>query len=94
MVQGDAAGERDGGAAGAADITCQEVVGLLTDYLEGVMPAAERARLEAHLRTCDGCVNYLDQLRRTIQVTGTLAEGWLPPETAAKLVAAFRAWRG
>jgi anti-sigma factor RsiW len=52
------------------DYRCQDFVEVVTDYLEGVMPAAERARFDRHLARCDGCDRYLEQIRRTIELTG------------------------
>ena len=75
------------------ELGCQEVVELLTDYLEGALPAADRSRLEQHLAGCEGCSNYLEQLRTTIRLTGTLAEELIPPEAMRSLLAVFRAWR-
>ena len=36
-------------------LTCQQVVELVTEYLDGVMEPRRRARFEAHLAACDGC---------------------------------------
>ena len=55
-----------------ADLVCIEFVEVVTDYLEGAMPAAERARFEAHLAACDGCERYLAQIERTVELTGRL----------------------
>lgn len=74
------------------ELSCQEVVEILDDYLAGGMPAADRGRLERHLEECDGCVNYLEQLRTTVRLTGRLTEESVPPEALARLVGAFRAW--
>jgi len=57
------------------------------------MPPPERQRLEAHLAVCPGCANYLEQLRATIRVTGSLADDGLPAGTSTALQAAFRAWK-
>ena len=73
--------------------SCQEVVKILDDYLAGAMPAAERDRLERHLAECEGCVNYLEQLRTTIRLTGRLTEEAVPPEAMTALGEVFRAWR-
>jgi anti-sigma factor RsiW len=75
------------------DLPCRELVEIATDYLEGAMPAEERARLEAHLRICDGCTVYLDQLRTVIRLSGGLGEESLSPEASAALREAFRAWK-
>jgi anti-sigma factor RsiW len=74
-------------------MTCRELVELATDYLEGALPDPERARLEAHLEQCDGCQNYLEQMRRTIRATGMLTEDEVPPEGRDELLRVFQAWR-
>ncbi len=74
-------------------MVCQELVEVITDYLEGVLPAAERSRFEAHLAICPACRFYLDQMRRTIAILGTLRAEDLPPETQANLLTAFRSWK-
>jgi anti-sigma factor RsiW len=74
-------------------ITCQEVVELVTDYLESALPAHETALFEQHLNFCDGCVWYVDQLRTTIEAVGRIGEEDVPPETRERLLTAFRDWR-
>ena len=78
--------------AQAEDLTCAELVELVTDYLEDALPAEERARFEEHLTICEGCFNYVDQMRTTIVLTGRLRVDDLSPEVAAELVGAFRDW--
>lgn len=73
---------------------CQELVEVLTDYLEGTLPSADRARLEAHLQVCPHCTRYLEQLRLTITAAGRLNTRELPEELANELLDAFRGWRG
>ncbi|MGH2557447.1 MAG: anti-sigma factor family protein [Thermomicrobiales bacterium] len=80
-------------SAVADEMTCQELVELITDYLEHALPAAERARFEAHLASCPGCRTYLDQMRRTLAVVGRLREDDVSPAAREKLLAHFRAWR-
>jgi predicted anti-sigma-YlaC factor YlaD len=75
------------------ELSCQEVVEILNDYLEGAMPAADRSRIEQHLAECEGCDNYLEQLRTTIRLTGRLTEQSIPPEVMASLLRVFRAGR-
>jgi predicted anti-sigma-YlaC factor YlaD len=74
------------------ELSCQEVVEILDDYLVSAMPLAERGCLEQHLAECEGCVDYLDQLRTTIRLTGRLTEESIPPEALTALMGAFRAW--
>jgi anti-sigma factor RsiW len=75
------------------EISCRELVELVTDYLDGALPAADVARLEHHLDGCDGCRAYLEQMRETIAALGHLPPESLSPEATAKLTAAFAAWR-
>ena len=74
-------------------LTCREVVELVTDYLEGALPADEAELFEQHLQLCDGCERYLDQVRTTIASVGRIREEDLPAETREQLLAAFRDWK-
>ncbi|MFN8534787.1 MAG: anti-sigma factor [Dehalococcoidia bacterium] len=75
------------------DLVCQELVELVTDYLEGAMSPDQRARFERHLADCPYCASYLEQIRRTIRLVGALGDHDLDPEARASLLAAFRTWR-
>jgi anti-sigma factor RsiW len=77
----------------AEQLSCQELVELVTDYLDGALPPAERVRFDAHIAGCDGCTGYLEQIRATITLTGTLAPEQLAPEAEAALLEAFRDWK-
>jgi hypothetical protein len=74
-------------------ISCQEVVELVTDYIEQALPADEASVFEQHLNFCDGCVLYVDQVRKTIDVVGELRAEDVPEDTKAKLMSAFRDWK-
>lgn len=74
------------------ELACQEVVELVTAYLEDSLLAADRERFEEHLVFCDGCADYLDQMRTTIRLAGT-ADLSLPPELEERLFEAYRGWR-
>lgn len=73
-----------------AEIPCQEVVELITDYLENALLPEKRAQLEAHLVNCDGCMNYLEQVRLTIGMLRTLAQEPAFPDTREELLQTFR----
>jgi anti-sigma factor RsiW len=73
-------------------MSCRELVELVTAYLEGVLSLENRIRFEIHLGGCDGCATYLEQMRRTIELTGTLRVDDVAPEAEAALLHAFRAW--
>lgn len=74
-------------------LTCKELVELITEYLEGTLPEADRARVDEHLAGCEGCTNYLEQMRQTIRLTGTIREENLTPEQRDDLLTLFRDWK-
>lgn len=80
-------------APAAPGLVCREVVELITGYLEDALPAAERARVDAHLASCPHCSRYLEQMRQTIEAAGKLHEDDLAPEAKEALLAAFRNWK-
>jgi anti-sigma factor RsiW len=79
----------------AEHLSCQEVVELITDYLEGALPPDTASLFEEHLNFCDGCEVYLDEMRATIAAVGQLhiVEEEMPADTRDKLLTAFRHWR-
>jgi anti-sigma factor RsiW len=77
----------------AHQLICQEIVEVVTDYLEGAMDAQSRASFDAHLAGCPHCTAYIEQVRAMIRVAGTIEARSLTPEFRAGLVAAFRDWR-
>jgi predicted anti-sigma-YlaC factor YlaD len=76
--------------AEAEDLPCIELVELVTDYLEGALDSATHARFEAHLAECEGCRQYLEQIRFVVAASGRLAVDELAPETRAAMVGLFR----
>jgi anti-sigma factor RsiW len=75
------------------DLACRELVELVTDYLEGALPPAERDRFEAHLRSCRGCAAYLKQMRDLVRVSGRIPPGSPRPTPPPGLLRAFAAWK-
>jgi anti-sigma factor RsiW len=72
-------------------LSCQDLVELVTDYIENAPPAEERRRFEHHLRYCPGCATYVDQIRETIRVTGRLPRKEpLAPALRGRLLSQFR----
>ena len=74
-------------------VSCQEVVELVTDYLDQTLSSDETSLFEQHINFCEGCEWYLDQLRTTISTVGRITEEEVPPETRDKLLTAFREWK-
>jgi anti-sigma factor RsiW len=71
-------------------ISCQQVVELVTEYLEGALSPEDAVRFEHHLTICDGCAFYVDQIRMTIAAVGRAGEDDVPPGIRDELLAAFR----
>lgn len=76
-----------------AELSCKELVDLVTAYLEGALDMSGRARFEQHLEECPGCQAYVEQMRTTIRLLGTLTEDAIEPEAANALLTVFRDWK-
>ena len=72
---------------------CQEMVELVTDYLEGALSRSQRRRFEAHIAACEHCTEYLEQMRLTIDLTGRLAAADLTPDMREDFTELYRKWR-
>jgi anti-sigma factor RsiW len=75
------------------ELVCQQVVELVTDYLEGMLSDADRQRFERHLAGCPHCTEYLAQMRETIRLAGRLAPDDLTPAMRTDLTDIYRRWR-
>jgi anti-sigma factor RsiW len=75
------------------EMACQELVELVTAYLDGSLSRRDRRRFRAHIRECDHCTAYLEQMRQVVEATGRLTEDDLDPHARDDLLAAFRGWR-
>jgi anti-sigma factor RsiW len=78
---------------GNDEMACQELVQVVTEYLEDVLPKLERDKLEAHLDECPYCVTYIAQMRQTIEAVGELSVEMISREQQQQLLEAFRGWR-
>ena len=76
-----------------AEIPCQEVVELVTDYLEGALSRRDRRRFEHHLAGCPNCTAYLEQMRETLRLTGELVPEDLSPEMQREFGEIYERWR-
>jgi len=76
----------------ADELTCQELVELVTDYFDGALGPADRARFEAHIVACPGCDIHLRQMRTTIALVGA-AGATVERREVTSLLEAFRGWR-
>ncbi len=76
-----------------SEMACKELVELVTEYLEGTLPPADRQRFEDHLKGCDGCAAYLDQMRQAIRTLRRLTEDDVSPDAKQDLLRIFRDWK-
>jgi anti-sigma factor RsiW len=76
----------------AEELTCAELVELVTEFLEDTLEAHERIRFEQHLSACPHCAAYVEQIRLTVAAAGRLRADELEPVTKASLLHAFRNW--
>ena len=74
-------------------LTCQELVELVTDYLEGALPRGQRLRFRLHIAGCRNCTRYVEQMRTTIAVARRIRAEDIEPEVRDELLAAFRGWK-
>jgi anti-sigma factor RsiW len=74
------------------EMACTELVEIVTDYLDGTLPAAELARVRDHLTSCDGCQAHIEQMRATVRVLHSEPEEQAPPKMADALADMFREW--
>jgi anti-sigma factor RsiW len=75
------------------EIVCQQAVELVTDYLEDALSRADRRRFEAHLANCPHCTEYLAQIRKTIELTGSVTTEDLSPRMQDEFIDLYRQWR-
>jgi len=74
------------------EMACQELVELVTDYLEGVLGHEETLRLREHLELCTSCDNYIAQVRATIRMSAHLPPETPSAEVEAQLTDVYRRW--
>ncbi len=75
------------------DLNCQEVVELVTDYLEQALLPEKQAQFEEHIAKCPGCNTFLEQVQQTIMMLRKLSEQEAFPETKQDLLEIFRNWK-
>jgi anti-sigma factor RsiW len=76
-----------------AEIPCQEVVELVTDYLEGALSRRDRRRFDHHIAGCPHCTAYLEQMRETLRLSGELVPEDLSPEMQREFGQIYERWR-
>jgi anti-sigma factor RsiW len=72
---------------------CNELVEVITDYLEGTLAQTDRDRFDAHLRECPYCVTYVEQMRATLGALGHIPAESIDENSKGKLLSVFRDWK-
>ena len=75
------------------ELTCKELVELVTEYVEGSLAPQEKRQFEEHLDLCPGCRTYVAQMRQTIELLGRLTEEDIHPRARQDLLRLFRQWK-
>jgi anti-sigma factor RsiW len=75
------------------ELTCSEIVEMVTAFFETRLSPDDTERFEEHLAFCGGCSMYLAQMRATVAATGRLRAEDIPAELQDRLLAAFREWK-
>jgi len=68
-----------------AALACVDGVELLMDYLEGTLPPADRATIEAHVSGCPRCVAFIESYRETPRILRAATAAALPEDLAQSL---------
>lgn len=74
-----------------ADPAVEELVWLMTSYLERGLDEVTHDRFEEHLTECLGCRRYLDQLRTVVELLARTPRWELSPVARESVLEAFRA---
>ena len=85
--------ERRDSGNGLSAMDCNELVELVTAYLDGSLDPDTRTRFDLHLTECDGCENYLQQVRETVRAVGKIGNDELDPAFRSRLLEAFKDFR-
>lgn len=75
------------------ELSCRELVEMVTAYFDGAMDIDERTRFEHHVVYCGGCRSFVDQLRAERKLLAALPAASVPDETRERLLDAFRKWK-
>jgi anti-sigma factor RsiW len=75
-------------------VICREFVELVTHYFDGALSPEDTRDFEEHIARCDGCAEYLDQMRVTVRTVGRIDDDSISSEARQTLLQAFRDWHG
>jgi len=72
------------------DNACGDVFALLSEYLDGELEPASCAELEEHLAGCPECVEFVQSLKRSMQLCHELGQSIPAPEVNEEAMAGLR----
>jgi len=75
------------------EMSCRDLVEVVTEYLEDRLPPLDRARFEEHLKRCPPCDLYVEQMRQTIRALGALPRESISEDAKSGLLDVFRNWK-
>jgi hypothetical protein len=75
-------------------VACKEFVELVTELHEGTLPPELNHAIASHLELCEPCVEYLQQMRGTVGLLGTLPTETLPPVVRNELLDVYTRLHG
>jgi anti-sigma factor RsiW len=67
------------------ELTCQDVIGLLLEYLEESLTPEVLAVFERHLASCPACLAYLRTYQKTRELAGEATRVAMPEEMKTRL---------
>ena len=68
--------------------TCEQTEARLTDYLDGLLEAAERSAFNQHVNTCERCAPLVAAVAQTLGKLYALEEVELPPQLETAIITA------
>ncbi len=74
----------------SSECRCQDIVGLLADYLDDSLDSAIARRLQAHLEGCAPCIAFVNTYKGTVKAARQLKEADIPPELKDRLLSFLR----
>ncbi|MGZ3674368.1 MAG: zf-HC2 domain-containing protein [Ktedonobacterales bacterium] len=83
----------DAGARGGAQLTCKELVELVTAYRDGALSPVEHERFEEHLVDCPPCERYVEQIDLTVRAAGGITQEVENGPVTQALLQIFRDWK-
>jgi predicted anti-sigma-YlaC factor YlaD len=75
------------------DLSCREVVELVTEYLENTLLPEMRKHLEEHVAECPGCESFIEQIQLTISMLSQIAQAPVSATTKQRLLQLFQDWK-